>query len=70
MHRQESRVLAGLDLLILAGQMVPCLRGTVERGPWFALAIDEVDGRQPVVPCGGIMSWTWYWPRSTGRPGP
>jgi aminoglycoside phosphotransferase (APT) family kinase protein len=51
MHRQEARVLAGLDPLILAGHLpVPRLRGTVEHGPWFALVVEDVDGRQPVVP--------------------
>ena len=51
MHRQEARVLADLDPLILAGHLpVPRLRGTVEHGPWFALVVDDVDGRQPVVP--------------------
>ena len=50
-HRQEARVLADLDPLILAGHLpVPRLRGTVEHGPWFALVVDDVDGRQPVVP--------------------
>lgn len=51
MHRQEAKVLAGLDPLILTGQLpVPRLRGTVEYGPWFALIADDVDGRQPVMP--------------------
>jgi hypothetical protein len=51
MHRQEARVLAALDPLILAGHLpVPRLRGTAEHGPWFALVVDDVDGRQPVVP--------------------
>jgi len=50
-HRREARVLADLDGLILAGQLpVPRLRGTVERGPWFALVIEDVEGRQPAVP--------------------
>jgi aminoglycoside phosphotransferase (APT) family kinase protein len=50
-HRQEARVLADLDPLILAGRLpVPRLRGTVAQGPWFALVIEDVDGRQPVVP--------------------
>lgn len=51
MHRQEATVLADLDPLILAGHLpVPRLRGTAEQGPWFALVVDDVDGRQPVVP--------------------
>jgi aminoglycoside phosphotransferase (APT) family kinase protein len=51
MHRQEARVLAGLDPLILAGRLpVPRLRGTAEHEPWFALVIEDVDGRQPMVP--------------------
>jgi aminoglycoside phosphotransferase (APT) family kinase protein len=51
MHRQEAKVLADLDPLILAGQLpVPRLRGTVTHGSWFALVVDDVDGRQPVVP--------------------
>lgn len=50
-HGQEARVLAALDPLIAAGHLpVPRLRGTVARGPWFALVIEDVDGRQPVVP--------------------
>lgn len=50
-HHREASVLADLDPLILAGHLpVPRLRGTVERGPWFALVIEDVDGRQPVVP--------------------
>ena len=44
-------MLADLDRLIFAGQLpVPRLRGTAEYGPWFALIVDDVDGRQPVMP--------------------
>ena len=44
-------MLADLDPLILAGRLpVPRLRGTVEHGPWFALVVEDVDGRQPAVP--------------------
>ncbi len=44
-------MLAGLDRLIAAGQLpVPRLRGTAELGPWFALVIDDVAGRQPALP--------------------
>jgi aminoglycoside phosphotransferase (APT) family kinase protein len=51
LHRQEARVLAGLDSLIAAGRLpVPRLRGTAEHGPWFALVVDDVDGRQPALP--------------------
>jgi aminoglycoside phosphotransferase (APT) family kinase protein len=51
LHRQEASVLAGLDRLIAAGELpVPRLRGTVEDGPWFALVIDDVAGRQPTLP--------------------
>jgi aminoglycoside phosphotransferase (APT) family kinase protein len=51
LHRREAMVLADLDPLILAGQLpVPRLRGTAEQGPWFALVVDDVDGRQPAVP--------------------
>lgn len=51
LHRQEARVLADLDPLIAAGRVpVPRLRGTAELGPWFALVIDDVDGRQPALP--------------------
>ena len=51
LHRQEARVLAGLEPLIVSGRLpVPRLRGTAEHGPWFALVVDDVDGRQPVVP--------------------
>jgi aminoglycoside phosphotransferase (APT) family kinase protein len=50
-HRREARVLAGLGPLIAAGNLpVPRLRGTAEFGPWFALVIDDVAGRQPVLP--------------------
>lgn len=51
LHRQEARVLAGLDSLITAGHLpVPRLCGTVELGPWFALVVDDVAGRQPALP--------------------
>jgi Ser/Thr protein kinase RdoA (MazF antagonist) len=44
-------VLAGLDPLIAAGRLpVPRLRGTAEQGPWFALVVDDVEGRQPALP--------------------
>jgi aminoglycoside phosphotransferase (APT) family kinase protein len=51
LHRREARVLAGLDPLIAAGQLpVPRLRGTAELGPWFALVVEDVEGRPPALP--------------------
>jgi aminoglycoside phosphotransferase (APT) family kinase protein len=51
LHRQEARVLAGLDPLIAAGRLpVPRLRGTAESGPWFALVTEDAAGRQPELP--------------------
>jgi len=51
LHRQEAAVLAALDPLIAAGKLpVPRLRGTAESGPWFALVIEDVAGRQPALP--------------------
>jgi aminoglycoside phosphotransferase (APT) family kinase protein len=51
MHRQEARILEDLDPLIAAGLLpAPRLRGTAERGPWFALIIEDMAGRQPILP--------------------
>ena len=51
LHRREARVLAELDSLIAAGRLpVPRLWGTAELGPWFALVVDDVAGRQPLLP--------------------
>jgi hypothetical protein len=51
LHCREAKVLAGLDPMIAAGRLpVPRLRGTAEVGPWFALVIDDVAGRQPTLP--------------------
>lgn len=51
LHRQEARVLADLDPLASSGRLpVPRLRATAEYGPWFALILDEVDGRHPELP--------------------
>ena len=51
LHRQESKVLAGLDRLVVVDHLpVPRLRGTAESGPWFALVADEVVGHQPELP--------------------
>jgi len=49
-HQREARVLAALDPLITARQLpIPRLRATAETGPWTALVIDDVDGRQPAT---------------------
>ena len=54
MHRREANVLADLDPVIVArGLPVPRLRGTAEFGPWFALVVDDVVGRQPDLPWQG-----------------
>jgi aminoglycoside phosphotransferase (APT) family kinase protein len=51
MHRREAEVLRGLDPLIATGDLpVPRLHGVFEAGPWVALVLDDVDGRQPAVP--------------------
>ena len=51
MHRREAEVLGGLDPLIAAGELpIPRLRGVCADGPWTALVLDDVDGRQPGVP--------------------
>lgn len=51
LHRREASVLADLDPLIAAGRLpVPRLWGTAELGQWFALVVDDVDGRQPALP--------------------
>lgn len=51
LHRQEARVMAGLDPLISSGRLpVPRLRATVDDGPWFALILDDVDGQPPALP--------------------
>lgn len=51
MHRQEGRILAALTPLIAGRQLpVPRLRGVVDREPWTALVLEDVDGRQPVLP--------------------
>jgi Ser/Thr protein kinase RdoA (MazF antagonist) len=51
LHRREAEVLRALDSLIAAdGLPVPRLQGVFEAGPWLALVLDDVDGRQPAVP--------------------
>ncbi|MBO0772831.1 MAG: phosphotransferase [Actinobacteria bacterium] len=51
LHRQEARILGELDPLIRSGQLPAArLRATVEHGSWFALILDDVDGRQPALP--------------------
>jgi aminoglycoside phosphotransferase (APT) family kinase protein len=51
LHRQEARVLGDLDSLIGSGQLpVPRLRATVEYDSWFALILDDIDGRHPALP--------------------
>jgi Ser/Thr protein kinase RdoA (MazF antagonist) len=51
LHRQEARVLADLDPLIVARHLpVPRLIGTAAHGPWFALIVDDIKGHQPAIP--------------------
>ena len=51
LHRQEGRVLAALEPLIAGRQLpIPRLHGIVDRKPWIALILQDVDGRQPALP--------------------
>ena len=51
LHRQEARVLAALEPLIISRQLpIPRLCGTVDRPPWIALVLQDVAGRQPRLP--------------------
>jgi len=51
LHRQEARILGDLDPLIRSGRRpAPRLRATVEHGSWFALILDDIDGRHPALP--------------------
>jgi aminoglycoside phosphotransferase (APT) family kinase protein len=51
LHRREAEVLTALDAVIAATRLpVPRLRGTVDRDPWVALVIDDVDGWHPARP--------------------
>jgi hypothetical protein len=52
LHRQEARILGDLDPLIRSGRLpAPRLRATAEHGSWFALILDDTDGR--IRPCHG-----------------
>jgi aminoglycoside phosphotransferase (APT) family kinase protein len=51
LHRQEARILGDLDPLIRSGRLpAPRVRATVEHGSWFALILDDIDGRHPALP--------------------
>ena len=51
LHRQEARILGELDPLIRSGRLpAPRLRATIEHGSWFALILDDIDGRHPALP--------------------
>jgi aminoglycoside phosphotransferase (APT) family kinase protein len=51
LHRQEARILGDLDPLIRSGRLpAPRLRATAECGSWFALILDDIDGRHPALP--------------------
>ncbi|MGH3401002.1 MAG: phosphotransferase [Streptosporangiaceae bacterium] len=50
-HQREACVLAALDPVITARQLpIPRLRGTCTCGPWTALIIEDINGRQPALP--------------------
>jgi aminoglycoside phosphotransferase (APT) family kinase protein len=51
MHRREGQNLAALAPFIAGRRLpIPRLRGTVDLDPWFALVLDDVDGRHPGRP--------------------
>jgi len=51
LHRQEAAVLSALDPVIAARRLpIPRLRATVDRDPWIALVLEDVDGRHPAQP--------------------
>jgi aminoglycoside phosphotransferase (APT) family kinase protein len=51
LHRREARILADLDPLIRSGRLpAPRLRATAGHGSWFALILDDIDGRHPALP--------------------
>jgi aminoglycoside phosphotransferase (APT) family kinase protein len=50
-HRQEAHVLAALEPLITHRQLpIPRLHGIVDRPPWIALILQDIEGRQPRLP--------------------
>jgi len=50
-HRQEARVLAALEPVIISRQLpIPRLHGVVDRPPWIALVLQDIAGRQPQLP--------------------
>lgn len=54
LHRQEARVLAALEPLVTSGRLpVPRLHGIVDRPPWVALVLQDIEGRQPQLPWRG-----------------
>jgi aminoglycoside phosphotransferase (APT) family kinase protein len=51
MHRREGRVLAALGPLIEAGRVpAPRLHAVIERPPWIALVLADVEGTHPDLP--------------------
>jgi hypothetical protein len=51
MHRQEGRVLAALEPVIAGRRLpIPRLLGVVDRPPWIALVLEDIDGRHPALP--------------------
>ena len=51
LHRREAGILRGLDPLIRSGRLpAPRLRATARHGSWFALILDDIDGRRPALP--------------------
>lgn len=51
MHRREAEVLRAIDPLIAAGRLAaPRLRGTLDKPPWVALVLDDIEGDHPALP--------------------
>jgi aminoglycoside phosphotransferase (APT) family kinase protein len=51
LHRREAGILRGLDPLIRSGRLpAPRLQATAGHGSWFALILDDIDGRHPALP--------------------
>jgi aminoglycoside phosphotransferase (APT) family kinase protein len=51
MHRREAQNLTALEPVIVArGLPIPRLRGIVDDDPWFALLLEDIDGRHPATP--------------------